>query len=175
MTWRVDDTDGYFLDLNRSFWSHKGPFDPYKGQYYRPFDQRFHLIINVAVSGTFFADSSTFDAASDSKTWTSHLTVDYVRVYQDDSIIVPSPISTPTPFLPTPTRPFPVPTPTFIPIDPEKPWHEPLIVVLIGIVAFEFLIILGLIWSLRQASQDSVEPEEPVKQDEEIVRMLEEY
>jgi len=167
MTWVIDGDISYFLDLNRSFWTDSGP-NPYKGANYKPFDQRFHIIINVAVAGIFFgSEKDNFNAAADSRTWTSPLMVDYVRVYQDASIPVPTPL--------------PVPTPTQVPIpngpdengDREKTWHEPAVVVLIGVSAFEFLVILGLLWT-RRSSSEEYQDEVGVKS-EEATRMIEDF
>jgi len=157
MTWFIDGDVSYFLNLNRSFWTDVGP-NPYKGANYKPFDQRFHIIINVAVAGNFFGSlKDKFNAATDSQTWTSPLMVDYVRVYQDPSIPVPTPPQVP-----------PVPD-----VYLEKSWHEPAIVVLIGVSAFELLVILGLLWT-RRSSEDEYQDEEGVKS-EEATRMIEDY
>ena len=49
-----------------------------------PFDQKFHLILNVAVAGQFFdpAKYGNFDINTAGPTWTQDFQIDYVRVYQ---------------------------------------------------------------------------------------------
>jgi beta-glucanase (GH16 family) len=47
-----------------------------------PFDQPFHLIINVAVDGGFFANTDQKSDRLPGKAFPQELLVDYVRVYQ---------------------------------------------------------------------------------------------
>src|SRR3954447_24815566 len=49
---RVDDVEHFRADLNRNWYSGVGP-NPYTANY-QPWDQRFHLVLNVAVGGGFF-------------------------------------------------------------------------------------------------------------------------
>jgi len=83
MVWFVDDDQGFEMSLNRSFYSGRGP-NPYTGPY-QPFDQEFHLILNVAISGNFFPSDrfGVFNPANDSETWLSDFQMDYIRIYQD--------------------------------------------------------------------------------------------
>jgi len=83
LVFSIDDKATYSVNLNRSFYSGKGD-NPYtkNGQ---PFDQRFHLLLNVAVGGGFFnaAQYGEFNPEVHSSQWTRpELIVDYVRVYQ---------------------------------------------------------------------------------------------
>jgi len=169
MTWYVDNEQVFYQDLARSWWSGKGN-DPYKGAFYKPWDQSFHIVMNVAVAGGFFgADDGVFVPSSDYLTWTSPMKVDFVRVYREKDPLSPTPTPTTTP-TPTPSTtatptPIPIPTPSpSIPSENEQSWHEPVIVILIGVVAFLLLVIIGLSWSLRQASQVMDTP--PPKLDE---------
>jgi len=83
LMWFVDDEKTYELSLNRSWWSGRGT-NPYTGPY-QPFDQRFHLILNLAIAGNFFPEREygPFDPPTDSQTWSKYFQIDYVRVYQD--------------------------------------------------------------------------------------------
>jgi len=83
ISWYVGDDNGFQLSLNRSWYSGTGP-DPYTGPY-QPFDQEFHLIMNLAIAGNFFnpAQFGTFYPPNDTLTWTTDFQVDYIRVYQD--------------------------------------------------------------------------------------------
>jgi len=81
MSWLVDDEEIYELSLNRSWYSGKGP-DPYTGPL-QPFDQDFHIIMNLAIAGNFFLpEYPTFDPAIAHQTWKTDFIIDYVRVYQ---------------------------------------------------------------------------------------------
>jgi hypothetical protein len=87
-----------------------------------PFDQRFHLIMNVAVGGN-------WPGSPDSKTtFPQTMEVDYVRIYQkkdanpvqNDTVLLPYKIdfeqNFPNPFNPTTTFAFSVPCPGYMSI-----------------------------------------------------------
>jgi len=76
LIWFLDGRETYRESLQRSF----GDIYTANGQ---PFDQRFHLIFNVAVGGNFFDQAiyGPFDI-SRASTWTQPLSIDYVRVYE---------------------------------------------------------------------------------------------
>jgi len=81
MSWFVDDEEIYEISLNRSWYSGKGP-DPYTGPF-QPFDQDFHIIMNLAISGNFFLpEYPSFDPEIAHQTWKTDFIIDYVRVYQ---------------------------------------------------------------------------------------------
>ena len=67
MRWHVDDVH---YQTQRSWWSAGGPFPA-------PFDQRFHILLNVAVGGNWPGDPDA------STTFPQTMQVDYVRLYQD--------------------------------------------------------------------------------------------
>jgi beta-glucanase (GH16 family) len=83
MRWSLDGKVYHTEDINKSMWSGKG-VNPYtaNGQ---PFDRPFFIVINIAVSGSFFpADKYgppvTVDEA---KKWEKpSMEIDYLRVYQ---------------------------------------------------------------------------------------------
>jgi len=99
--WYVDTNMYYSMSLDRNFWSGKGS-NPYtaNGQ---PFDQRFHIVINLAIGGGFFPSSqygtlSTQDAAA----WADPtLVIDYIRAYEWST--TPAPPVLPTSKAATPT------------------------------------------------------------------------
>jgi beta-glucanase (GH16 family) len=64
----------FFIDDNRYFTVMKSPTDDFKGW---PFDQRFHLIMNIAVGGNWGGMQGV-----DESIWPQRMEVDYVRVYQ---------------------------------------------------------------------------------------------
>jgi len=79
LVFSVDEKVTFTVDLRKSFWSGKGT-NPYT-DIRQPFDQRFHLLLNVAVGGNYF--QGTFNYGSDTAKWTRpEMIVDYVRVYQ---------------------------------------------------------------------------------------------
>jgi len=83
LVFSIDEKTTYTVDLNRSFYSGKGD-NPYTGNR-QPFDQKFHLLFNLAVGGGFFPENQygAFDPAAHSRQWTRpELIIDYVRVYQ---------------------------------------------------------------------------------------------
>lgn len=90
----VDDTLQWTVDLNRNWYAGVGP-NPYtkNGQ---PWDQRMHLIMNVAVGGGFFGPEYGQMTSNSANTWTSpSLVVDYVRVYtRDTNVVTTGPNST---------------------------------------------------------------------------------
>jgi len=62
-----------------------GP-NPYPGNR-SPFDQTFHMILNLAIGGNFFPSNQygEFVPERDILTWTSQYMVDYVRVYSEEN------------------------------------------------------------------------------------------
>jgi len=86
--------------LQRSF----GSIYPRNGA---PFDQKFHMLLNVAVAGGFFDPNrfGTFDINTASPTWTQDMQIDYVRVYKWVD-------TTTSPQSPTPIALVPTPVPT---------------------------------------------------------------
>lgn len=90
-----------------------------------PFDQRFHLLLNVAVAGGFFDPNiyGTFDINRDAATWSGDYAIDYVRVYKYVSGTAPTPVRAPVaaPVASPPTRPPTAPTPTPTPSPTPSP------------------------------------------------------
>jgi len=83
MKWFVDDEKFHEQNLDRSWWSGVGD-NPYT-ENRQPFDQRFHILVNLAIGGGFFSGMGQF-SDSDVQTWTNPtMKIDYVRVYQRDS------------------------------------------------------------------------------------------
>ena len=77
----VDENPYFTVDLRKNFWSGKGP-NPYT-DIRQPFNEKFHLILNVAVGGNYFENIGEFDFNRDTPQWTRpEMIVDYVRVYQ---------------------------------------------------------------------------------------------
>lgn len=64
----------FFIDDNRYYSVTKSPTEDFKGW---PFDQRFHLIMNVAVGGNWGGMKGI-----DESIWPQRMEVDYVRIYQ---------------------------------------------------------------------------------------------
>lgn len=62
----------------------------------KPFDQKFHILLNVAVAGGFFDPNryGTFNIGTASPSWTQPMQIDYVRVYE--WVDGPAPTSPPT-------------------------------------------------------------------------------
>lgn len=79
LIWSIDGKETYRETLHQSFGDY--------GANGKPFDKRFHLIINLAVAGDFFDSEKygTFDPERDGATWTQPFIIDYVRVYQEKS------------------------------------------------------------------------------------------
>lgn len=78
--WFVDGHHYHTENINRMMWSGKG-HNPYhkNGQ---PFDQPFHILLNVAVGGNFFG-GGPYVTPEQAKHWKKHtMEVDYVRVLQ---------------------------------------------------------------------------------------------
>jgi beta-glucanase (GH16 family) len=80
--WYVDQTMYHKMTLERSFYSGKGA-NPYtaNGQ---PFEQRFHILLNLAIGGGFFP-AGTYGtlSAQDAQQWVNpSYQIDYIRVYQ---------------------------------------------------------------------------------------------
>jgi beta-glucanase (GH16 family) len=64
----------FFIDDNRYYSVTRNPSEDFKGW---PFDQRFHLIMNIAVGGNWGGMQGV-----DESIWPQRMEVDYVRVYQ---------------------------------------------------------------------------------------------
>eukprot|EP00898_Chlorokybus_atmophyticus_P008523 jgi/Chlat1/8672/Chrsp88S08060 len=89
MTWSVDNVIFYTESLARSFYNSGfqqdpsvsyPPKNPYGSQFGAPFNEAFHLLLNVAVGGKFLTDAQQ---PTQSTTWPQpDMIVDYVRVYQ---------------------------------------------------------------------------------------------
>lgn len=76
ISWAVDGVT--YQTINKEQWhSEKAPDQPSA-----PFDQAFHLIINVAVDGRFFQKTKQRSDLLPDKAFPQTLLVDYVRVYQ---------------------------------------------------------------------------------------------
>lgn len=113
MTFYVDSTVVWTQSLAKSFGSNYAK----NGQ---PFDQKFHILLNVAVAGGFFDSSlyGNFDINTAAPTWTQDYAIDYVRVYKASSTptapptapIAPAPVASPT--KPPTSAPISAPTPT---------------------------------------------------------------
>ncbi|OUM65877.1 glycoside hydrolase family 16 protein [Piromyces sp. E2] len=83
LVFSIDDQPTYSVDLNRNFYSGVGE-NPYTGPR-QPFDQKFHLLFNVAVGGGFFNSGKygEFNPSVHSQQWTRpEMAIDWVRVYQ---------------------------------------------------------------------------------------------
>eukprot|EP00999_Lentomonas_sp_LEN2_P003097 NODE_949_length_1101_cov_100.320329_g905_i0.p1 GENE.NODE_949_length_1101_cov_100.320329_g905_i0~~NODE_949_length_1101_cov_100.320329_g905_i0.p1 ORF type:complete len:298 (-),score=32.78 NODE_949_length_1101_cov_100.320329_g905_i0:96-989(-) len=82
MRWYVDGALMHRMNLDRSFYSGSGP-NPYTANR-QPFDQRFHMIINLAVAGNYFDPNryGYFDEWYHPTTWTQPFQVDSVRVFR---------------------------------------------------------------------------------------------
>lgn len=81
--WYIDSVQKRSATLNRSFYPNNGGPNPYT-DIRQPFDQRFHMILNVATGGNFFNPGryGYFDPAYHSRTWLQPFEIDYVRVYR---------------------------------------------------------------------------------------------
>ena len=76
ISWSVDGV--VYQTINKEKWhSEKAPDNPSA-----PFDQPFHLIINVAVDGRFFQATKQKSDLLPDRAFPQTLLVDYVRVYQ---------------------------------------------------------------------------------------------
>lgn len=112
----VDDRLAWTQTLQRSFGNY--------GKNGAPFDQRFHILLNVAVAGGFFDPNrfGTFNIGSAAPTWTQPMQIDFVRVFKWVDGPVPVPIAPPPVQAPVrapvqapvqaPIQPTPSPTPT---------------------------------------------------------------
>jgi hypothetical protein len=75
--------------------SRKIASNPYTGPY-QPFDQEFHIIMNLAVAGGFFPPTyGPFIPENDTKTWASDFEIDYVRIYQNP-LDIPTDLDSPS-------------------------------------------------------------------------------
>jgi beta-glucanase (GH16 family) len=79
MKWFVDNKNTFTVNLDKSF----GSFYKANGQ---PWDQRFHIIINVAVGGNFFGGYPPLTPADVKKWEKPTMEIDYIRVYQGPNI-----------------------------------------------------------------------------------------
>jgi beta-glucanase (GH16 family) len=70
----ADDKMDFFVDDKLYHTVDRDPKDDYKGW---PFDQRFHLILNIAMGGNWGGKEGV-----DNSIWPQRMEVDYVRVYQ---------------------------------------------------------------------------------------------
>jgi beta-glucanase (GH16 family) len=75
MKWYMDNKNTFTVDMNKSW----GSIYKAKGQ---PWDQRFHIIINVAVGGNFFTGYPPLTAQDIAKWEKPTMEIDYIRVYQ---------------------------------------------------------------------------------------------
>jgi beta-glucanase (GH16 family) len=73
INWTADQID-FFVDDKLYHSVKRNPTDTFEGW---PFDQRFHLIMNIAVGGNWGGVKGIDDSI-----WPQHMEVDYVRVYQ---------------------------------------------------------------------------------------------
>lgn len=91
--WYVDGQMYHSMTLVRSFYSNRGT-NPYNAQR-QPFDQRFHLLINLAIGGGFFpADQYGTLTPQDAANWAdATYQIDYIRVYE--ATTVPPVVSAP--------------------------------------------------------------------------------
>lgn len=121
MKWIVNDHPVHVQNLNRSWYTGIGdnPYNKSGDGNYAPFDAAFHLIINVAVGGNFFATNKygIFNATTAAPTWGTqpNFEIEYVRVYQDDPQPEPAPVPAPTV---SPNTPVPAPVPSANPLPP---------------------------------------------------------
>jgi len=85
LTWYVDDILSHTQTLNYNFSNPAAPLGYEKlGQ---PFDERFHILINLAVAGSpwDYWNSNvygTFDPVVAAPTWTQNYQIDYMKVYE---------------------------------------------------------------------------------------------
>jgi len=84
--WYMDGQLYHSMSLVRSFYSNKGT-NPYNAQR-QPFDQRFHLLINLAIGGGFFpADQYGTLTPQDAANWAdATYQIDYIRVYEATTV-----------------------------------------------------------------------------------------
>jgi len=84
LSWYLDEVQTFTTTLDKSFFDTGCASDPYNATR-QPFDQSFFIIINLAISGSFFPSSQfgTFNASVASTSWTQNYMIDYVRVYQN--------------------------------------------------------------------------------------------
>jgi beta-glucanase (GH16 family) len=73
ITWRRNHID-FFVDREKYFSVTRNPEDDFRGW---PFDQRFHLIMNIAVGGNWGGLEGVDEAI-----WPQRMEIDYVRVYR---------------------------------------------------------------------------------------------
>jgi len=81
MVWFVDDRVTDNFNLQKSWWSGRGP-NPYT-QNGQPWDKRFHFVMNLAVGGNFFGSNYRQPTQADFPTWkVTEMQIDHVRVWQ---------------------------------------------------------------------------------------------
>lgn len=73
VTWRPDQID-FLVDGQKYFGVTRNPADDFRGW---PFDQRFHLVMNLAVGGNWGGREGI-----DETIWPQRMEIDYVRVYK---------------------------------------------------------------------------------------------
>jgi len=84
MTYYVDNNVTWTVDLNKMWYSGTKPYTQ-KGQ---PWNKRFHMILNLAIGGSFFDSSYGTLSKTDAQKWQSpSMYVDYVRVYQKSTAV----------------------------------------------------------------------------------------
>lgn len=84
MDFFVDNKIHFSMPLTRSFNNAAAGSNPYNANG-QPFDQNFHIILNLATGGNFFGGNSQSLNWATANGWRSpQLVVDWVRVYQDD-------------------------------------------------------------------------------------------
>ncbi|PRP88067.1 glucan endo-1,3-beta-D-glucosidase [Planoprotostelium fungivorum] len=98
MQFAIDDQVHWNVSLDQSFNNPNGQSFPYT-QNGQPFDQYFYFVLNLAVGGNFFGSNASSLTSAQASAWTApSLLVDYIRVYQLNSVV-----SSPTPGPQTPT------------------------------------------------------------------------
>jgi beta-glucanase (GH16 family) len=86
MKWFMDNKNTFTVPMNKNF----GSIYKSNGQ---PWDQRFHIIINVAVGGNFFQGYPPLTEQDIAKWEKPTMEIDYIRVYQKNTAIYKSPQS----------------------------------------------------------------------------------
>jgi len=76
----VDGVEHFRVNLNQNFYSGVGP-NPYTANR-QPFDQRFHILFNVAIGGGFFGGMGSLTPAQAAAWHDPTMAIDWVRVYQ---------------------------------------------------------------------------------------------
>jgi len=94
MKWFVDDINFYTLNTSR-WWNNSPQNNPYSapGQ---PWDQKFHLLLNLAVGGNFFDGLPPLTDQDVSNWVSSELRIDFVRVFAKGGCVTSQPSSAST-------------------------------------------------------------------------------